>query len=236
MTSVPTVSKTVVDVNCFFGLDRFACLDNDSGNYVEFTEFGEGLIRKCTFTACYDIPSSEASKAQTHIDNTRTAHARQRREMQTTPSHPPRMFKPSPSLSPEQRTNEIYQEDPTAFASLADFRNLEQHLLSLHQTNLFNFVTLQHRMLEIQRVSLHTILSLSKLDDYLLSHLFDHHFKTQLLNYDHFLVQHNDFTSMPNSNCNENKTKIFHCGRYVSKSDSEKCITWSVKLLRNSAL
>ena len=47
-------------------------------------QFGEDLMRKYTYTVCYDIPRSEASKAQAHMDNTRTAHARQRREIQTT--------------------------------------------------------------------------------------------------------------------------------------------------------
>jgi len=37
VTSNPTFYKAVLDVNCSFGLDRFASLDNDSGNYVKFT-------------------------------------------------------------------------------------------------------------------------------------------------------------------------------------------------------
>jgi len=97
----------------------------------------------------------------------------------------------------------------------------------LYQSTLYNLLSLQQQITDLRRIQYHSTLSLGKLDDTLLSNIWNHHFSTQFSHYDHFLIKHKSIPSVNNSNRRCNNTEIYHCGRFVPKQETERCITWT---------
>ncbi|KAJ1518775.1 hypothetical protein ONE63_011615 [Megalurothrips usitatus] len=136
-----------------------------------------------------------------------------------TPVFPlPRPAVPVPPHSPEPR--------PTDSASVADVEELQDRLHALYQAHLYNSAVLSNAVAELQRIQYHTTLSLAKLDDHLLAHIWQQSFSTHFVNYDTFTAKPAPVHKVRNSNCRNNQTHIFVAGRYVTKHKQEECVAW----------
>ncbi|KAJ1526522.1 hypothetical protein ONE63_008110 [Megalurothrips usitatus] len=124
----------------------------------------------------------------------------------------PRPAVPIPPSGPEPR--------PTDSASVADMEELQDRLHALYQAHLYKSAVLANAVAELQRILYHTTLSLAKLDDHLLAHIWQQSSSTHFVKYDTFTAKPAPVHKV------RNQTHIFVAGRYVTKHKEEECVAW----------
>jgi len=143
----------------------------------------------------------------------------------------PPIATPAPPRSPGGLPESFgFNALPTSAATTADVECLEERVQTLYQTNLYNLAVLSHQVNDLRRNQYHILLSLSKLDDQLLAHLWHQSFTTHFVSYDQFSIKPSPVqhaSASRSSNCRHNNTEIFLAGRYVAKTTDDQCHTWT---------
>lgn len=218
VVKLPTLVNISIPLNCFVHNVTVLCVDSSISNFVVFHNISSpsGTIKNCSESGlvCYEV----SALALVNLSK---------------PKREP--------LSPVLRLLRG-QPVPTAYASVADVKQVESAVNVNQEIAMYNFAILSKQIADIQQLSLHTALSVAKSDDLFLSNMWSQHFSTRFLNYDHFVIVPKSMPSPNNSNCINNNSLIYFAGRFVSKPSTEQCMVWqdnevtNVPLLTNKAL